>query len=176
MALLTCHTDFSVCTFEDDLCGWMTTKGSQNFSWHRDTYKHLFDYTLGSANAHVVFIIFDSRLSSPNTTSSQLQIVQVTPSDNVCALRFAYQHYFSGDLTVEMNRNVLKRLQKTAHAGINWVVEVVSLKVDRPVSIQFVMKPSSDDIWAALDDIQFIPCTCEFFWLILINCLKVLVV
>ena len=92
----------------------------------------------------------------------------MTPSDNVCALRFAYRHDWLGKLTVEMNGNVLKTFNAT---GDKWMVEVLPLIVDQPVSIQFVMRSSIVDISsrveAALDDIQFIPCTCELVWCVL---------
>lgn len=95
---------------------------------------------------------------------SVLESVQVTPSDDVCALRFAY-YQVDGLLTIEMSGKVVRTLPSTSLDGLfaDWDVEVVSFKASVPSVLQFVMSWSTTDAFVevGLDDIQFISCSCE---------------
>ncbi|XP_062505989.1 MAM and LDL-receptor class A domain-containing protein 1-like isoform X3 [Corticium candelabrum] len=132
--------------------------------WRR-TSGSMIDHTFCSISAQSLFV------KPISTMSSVLRSVQVTESDNVCALRFAYHHHPSneGQLIVKIDNGLLRRLVSST---ASWEVVVVPLRVVSSSFVYFVMRNGNSSLnsSAALDDLQFLPCTwCTFefgmcFW------------
>jgi hypothetical protein len=162
--------DLSICTFESDTCGWRLIDGDIDFHWQHgsslDTTFLTIDHTFSSILRNGLFVfIEESNIISSGQNGLQsdhgvLESVQLTPSDNVCSIRFAY-YCIGSVLSVNMNGNILKSLSCNLNT---WRVDIVPINITKPSIIQFVVRESSTSIYlarVALDDIQFIPCTCK---------------
>eukprot|EP00118_Oscarella_pearsei_P017591 m.175428 g.175428 ORF g.175428 m.175428 type:complete len:1068 (+) comp39129_c0_seq6:107-3310(+) len=154
-----CLVDLAHCTFETGTCGWKAN------GTHKHDWKVAISSTANLLNTDHTFLTTGKGqyMSTVGLTSaSLLESVVIYPSDEVCGIRFSYALDANGKLQVEVDPG--GSLISLPSTSLVWTTEVVSMQINQPFKIVFLMEFSQQSGGkAALDDVQFLPCKrCTF--------------
>lgn len=162
-----------MCTLESGLCGWTIVKGVGYSPWINHTGSTLssltgpdYDHTYRNGVGHYLYVeATDSSITAETAALKR----NLSISDNVCSLSFAYHMYGldAGSLTVtvEMSGNKTIVWQESGDHGNRWLMANVSLRRyishvtrDLVITAQTTLGYLSD---IAIDDIETLPCPGE---------------
>ncbi|XP_065842567.1 MAM and LDL-receptor class A domain-containing protein 2-like isoform X2 [Oscarella lobularis] len=170
--------DFEPCSFDADSCQWGPPSAS-NISFNvwkrvsaRDGFRPSTDVTYGNEYGKYMTTESPANINSnaPISASPSILETRFSPGDNVCALGFHYVAKLSSSSGFQLrclddggdDGHVTSLVQ--IDAVDDWTRRVVRVNASHSNTIlQFVYYQTSLEDYAALDSIEFIPCTrCTF--------------